>query len=94
VTWVSLLPAEARVAVRRPTTRASAALMVVFGFALGLLLGGQGGALSIVGAAAGALVGGIQYGGVIVAILVGAAVGGEDDDLGTGRDLWLSHVPP
>jgi hypothetical protein len=95
VSWYSLLPGEARVALRRPTTLVGAALFLLMGVVFGLAASGPlgNGPASLVTAVVFAFSTGVE-GGVIVGILMGAGAGGEDYDLGTNRDLWLSNIGP
>jgi hypothetical protein len=95
VSWYSLLPGEARVALRRPTTLVGAALFLLMGVVFGLAASGPlgKGPASLVTAVVFAFGTGVEA-GVIVGILMGAGAGGEDYDLGTNRDLWLSNIGP
>ncbi len=95
MSWYALLPGEARVALRRPTTSVGAALFLLMGVVFGLAASDPtgNGPASFVTAVIFAFGAGVE-GGVIVAILMGAGAGGEDHDLGTNRDLWLSNIGP
>jgi hypothetical protein len=90
LSWYALLQAEARTALRRPITVVCAFWFLISGMVFAIILGGTGSALA---AATRGLVLGLQF-AAAPAILIGTAIGGEDDDLGTKRDLWLADISP
>ncbi len=95
MSWVFLLPAEARAGLHRPTTLIGAAWFLLSGLVFALMMDDGAGyvtARPLVGTTMQTFIMGVHL-GIIPAILLGAAVGGEDDDLGTKQDLWLSNVP-
>lgn len=95
MSWYLLLQGEARVAIRRPTTLVGAILFLVLGVGFGLAASGPTGSgpASLLTAVVFAFGVGVEA-GVIVGVLMGAGAGGEDYDLGTKRDMWLSHIDP
>ena len=94
--WIMLLPIEARVALRRPTTLVAAGILFLAGIALGFVFSQASTAEvgSFVTTMTKSFGGGAAQVVVFVAILIGAGIGAEDHDLGTRRDLWLAGIGP
>jgi hypothetical protein len=88
--WYALVPVEARSALRRPVTMACASWFLLSGIVFTTMLGGGE---PVFAAAMRGFVLGLQY-AAVPALLIGTAVGGEDDDLGTKRDLLLADISP